>query len=297
MSDALTRCVLSSALLVACPRCSTGYVLRAGYEEAKILWRRQPIERAAARGDLDADTPREARARRWRCARSPRDDARACASAAATRTLARVDADQVVHVVSAAYRVTACEPYTWWFPIVGRVPYKGYFSEGDAEAQARELERDGLRHLRPPVGGVQHARVVRRPAALEPAALRPSRAGRRRSSTSCCTTPSTSPATPTSTSRSPTSSAIAAPIAVLRSRAATRRARTQATRRGATRCVFSDFLGRFTDAAARGLRDRRRRSATATALFARGASGVPRAAAADGRTYRRLRRRGRSTTP
>lgn len=46
--------------------------------------------------------------------------------------------------------VTACakdkfEPYTWSFPIVGTVPYKGFFDKADAEAEAaglRELDLD-----------------------------------------------------------------------------------------------------------------------------------------------------------
>jgi predicted aminopeptidase len=44
--------------------------------------------------------------------------------------------------------VSACakdrfEPYTWWFPIVGTVPYKGHFRREDAVAEARALEADG----------------------------------------------------------------------------------------------------------------------------------------------------------
>ncbi len=44
--------------------------------------------------------------------------------------------------------VTACrkdrfESYTWWFPIVGTVPYKGFFDRKDAVAQAKELEEAG----------------------------------------------------------------------------------------------------------------------------------------------------------
>lgn len=44
--------------------------------------------------------------------------------------------------------VTACrkdrfEPYTWWFPVVGTVPYKGFFDREDAVAQAKELEEEG----------------------------------------------------------------------------------------------------------------------------------------------------------
>ena len=47
-----------------------------------------------------------------------------------------------VIVVTAAQR-TALEPYTWWFPIVGRVPYKGYFDAARAKADAASLERQG----------------------------------------------------------------------------------------------------------------------------------------------------------
>ncbi len=47
------------------------------------------------------------------------------------------------------YIVTACakdsfRPHTWWFPIVGEVPYKGFFSRDDAVAEARALATAGL---------------------------------------------------------------------------------------------------------------------------------------------------------
>lgn len=47
------------------------------------------------------------------------------------------------------YIVSACrkdrfEPHLWWFPIIGDVPYKGFFSKEDAEAEARELEAEDL---------------------------------------------------------------------------------------------------------------------------------------------------------
>jgi predicted aminopeptidase len=48
-----------------------------------------------------------------------------------------------VLVVSAAYRDTL-KPYTWWFPIVGRVPYKGYFDFAEARKAAKGLAADGF---------------------------------------------------------------------------------------------------------------------------------------------------------
>lgn len=45
-------------------------------------------------------------------------------------------------IVSAS-RKDRFENYTWWFPIVGTVPYKGFFRRADAVAEARSLESDG----------------------------------------------------------------------------------------------------------------------------------------------------------
>ncbi len=121
--------------------CSAPYVLRAGYEEAKILWRRQPIAELLADPNLDAAT--RAKLELVLEVRRYARDALGLRVGGSYSSLSRVDADQVVHVVAAAppFRL---EPYTWWFPIVGRVPYKGFFSKADAVAEAAALRRDGF---------------------------------------------------------------------------------------------------------------------------------------------------------
>jgi predicted aminopeptidase len=129
--------------------CSPIYVLRVGYEEAKILWRRQPIERVLQRSDLDSDT--RAKLELALAVRAFAADQLHLKADGSFATFARVDANQVVYVVSAAYR-TRLEPYTWWFPIVGRVPYKGFFSKTSADEEAAGLERDGYdTYVRPSV--------------------------------------------------------------------------------------------------------------------------------------------------
>jgi predicted aminopeptidase len=57
-------------------------------------------------------------------------------------TFSQLEKDTLVLLLSAAYR-DRLEPYTWWFPIVGRVPYKGYFDFDAAKRTARQFYLDG----------------------------------------------------------------------------------------------------------------------------------------------------------
>ncbi len=120
--------------------CSPIYVLRAGWEEAKILSRRKPIATVLA-DPATADTTR----RKLTLVTQARDFAERALGLAAGdsyTTYSFVDSDTLLLVLSAA-RKDRFEPYTWWFPIVGRVPYKGFFDFAEAHAQAARLDREG----------------------------------------------------------------------------------------------------------------------------------------------------------
>jgi predicted aminopeptidase len=58
-------------------------------------------------------------------------------------TFYRVKGDALIHLVSACPK-DRLEPYTWRFPIVGRVEYKGFFSKRDALKEIEKLEKEGL---------------------------------------------------------------------------------------------------------------------------------------------------------
>lgn len=134
------RCWFLLVAVALLPSCSPAYVLRAGYEEAKILWRRRPIDDLLARPDLDAPTRSKLELVLSLRTFAKRLGLRVGGS---YRSFARVDADQIVHVVSAAERLRL-QPYSWWFPIVGSLPYKGFFDAANARAEARALERRGF---------------------------------------------------------------------------------------------------------------------------------------------------------
>jgi len=121
--------------------CYAGYLARAAYEEGRILWNRKPIDDALARGDLPADI--RAKLETVLAVRKFAAEELGLNVGGAYQSIAPVDRSAVVHVLMAAPR-DSLEPYTWWFPIVGRVPYRGYFDESDATAEAAALEAQGL---------------------------------------------------------------------------------------------------------------------------------------------------------
>jgi predicted aminopeptidase len=54
-----------------------------------------------------------------------------------------LDRNYLAAVVSASAK-DSFTPYEWWFPVTGSVPYKGFFDEEDARAEARSLEEKDL---------------------------------------------------------------------------------------------------------------------------------------------------------
>ena len=127
--------------------CSPLYVLRAGYEEAKILSRRRDIPDVIADPGTAAGIKRKLELVTQ--ARAFAADGLGLDAGESYTTYSWVDSDTLLMVLSAA-RKDRFVPYTWWFPIVGRVPYKGYFNFEEAYEAARELEEEGYdTHVRP----------------------------------------------------------------------------------------------------------------------------------------------------
>ena len=123
------------------------YVARAAWAEGRILARRRPIPLLLR----DSTVPAAERAR-LQLVTDARDWATrtlGLAAGASFTTYARADRDTLVLVLSAARRDTLA-PYTWWFPVVGRFPYKGFFDPADARRAAAALDTAGwATYLRP----------------------------------------------------------------------------------------------------------------------------------------------------
>ncbi|HJR65260.1 MAG TPA: aminopeptidase [Gemmatimonadaceae bacterium] len=123
------------------------YLSRAGWEEARILAGRKEISRLVE--DPGTDRATRLKLELVLAARAFARDSIGLDVGESFTTYSRLRRDTLVLVLSAAYR-DRLEPHTWWFPIVGRVPYKGFFDFGAAQRAARDLQADGLdTYLRP----------------------------------------------------------------------------------------------------------------------------------------------------
>ena len=112
------------------------YLVRAAWEEAKILARRQSI---AAMVEDSATTPVvRQKLRTVLAARAFAAESIGLRAGRSFTSYSQLESDTLVLVLSGAYR-DRLEAVTWWFPVVGRVPYKGFFDFGAARRAANDL--------------------------------------------------------------------------------------------------------------------------------------------------------------
>lgn len=129
-----------AALALVLGGCSPLFALRAGYEEVKILSRRQSIVQLVTNPRVPVET--RAKLQLVLAVRDFAADSLRLDAAESYTTFSQLDSDTLALVLSAA-RKDRFEPYTWWFPFAGRVPYRGYFSEGSARRAVESLQGRG----------------------------------------------------------------------------------------------------------------------------------------------------------
>ncbi len=131
--------LLALTAAVGVSGCRAAYVARLAYEEVRYLAGARPIEELIAQTQDPARVQALAlvlEVRRFAAGRGL-DPGKSYLEVADTGSAAPFQ------VVTAA-PVDRLEPYTWWYPVIGAIPYRGYFDRGQAEAFAASLEAEGL---------------------------------------------------------------------------------------------------------------------------------------------------------
>jgi predicted aminopeptidase len=134
--------VLALVLVAWLALSGTGrYLVRAGVQEARILLARRPIAEIIA----EPTTPPPVRAKLGLvlAARDFARDSLGLDAGESFTTFSDIRRDTLVLVLSGAYR-DKLKRYTWWFPVVGSVPYKGYFDFAEARRAERKLTERGF---------------------------------------------------------------------------------------------------------------------------------------------------------
>ena len=130
---------LGLLVLLLMPGCKVGYLMRSGYYQAELLALREPVDEVRASGRLDEeqlaklDLVADVKAYGKEIGLSATDN---------YETIS-IDWERQI------WNVSGCDPLrfeakTWWFPIVGRFPYLGFFEEEHARKLEADLQAEGL---------------------------------------------------------------------------------------------------------------------------------------------------------
>ena len=119
--------------------CSLPYIVSSGYNQMRLMSQRVPIERVLKNEDLPEETRQKLLLAQE--AQVFAMEEMGLSLGKNYQTYVELDRPFVTWIVTAS-RTDEVEPYLWRFPIVGHVPYKGYFNRKRAERVAQRFNSE-----------------------------------------------------------------------------------------------------------------------------------------------------------
>ncbi|TGK00025.1 aminopeptidase [Leptospira langatensis] len=138
-SSSILRLPIFLFLFFACEGC-VPYLFHLGKEQARILLQRRNISEVLSDPEVSEKT--KEKLREVEQIREFGIRKLALSEKGGFQSFVQLDRQAI------GWHVSACHPlrfesYTWWFPIAGTVPYKGYFSLEKAKAEEQRLKEEG----------------------------------------------------------------------------------------------------------------------------------------------------------
>jgi len=127
--------------LSLCCSCQIGYLLNQSYYQLKMLNDREPIADVMKGANLTPEQKEKLALSQE--ARTFAETELGLTKSKNYTSFVNLDRSAVTYVVSAAPK-WELKAHQWWFPIVGSVPYKGYFNESSAKQEEENLKAEGF---------------------------------------------------------------------------------------------------------------------------------------------------------
>ena len=140
---------LCSLALIFSNGCSVFYVMKQGVYQFSMLSGAEPIEEALRKPDLDLK-----KRKKLELILSVRSFAKHQLKLDVHKNYKDINLnwDKRINIVSASAALQF-KPYLWWFPVIGYVPYKGFFNEADADKEQKSLAEQGYETQKREISG------------------------------------------------------------------------------------------------------------------------------------------------
>ncbi len=130
--------MLASLMLTGC---QAPYLVRSAWSQADLLMSRQSLDKVLSKDEVAEDERKKLVLARE--AKEFGERALGLKKTSNYDSYVKLERPYVSYVVSAA-ETTRLESHLWKFPLVGSLPYKGFFNPEDAKSEAEDLKKEGL---------------------------------------------------------------------------------------------------------------------------------------------------------